>query len=258
TMIVSYYRTLINKICGVDFLIEAEREKIKEDYKKELEYDAMVIAEYFNWLTETEKKAVDNGKKDMIYYKAKCLSRKEKDIEKTFKALIKQKETDVMETSFVKDNDLVKTVCVLTGEVNGKERDQIIEDTNDGKIKILLVTTVVDKGVSINRLNILYLLFSSRERNVTTQRVGRISRAYPGKKPSMVYDIIYPHYFSTSQFSNRKGDCRMTAHRGFTKIHPSVDLFIWWVSSVISKQPMPKSKEEDFMKNWYKKYVIEI
>ncbi|MGL4999424.1 MAG: DEAD/DEAH box helicase, partial [Cetobacterium sp.] len=46
TMIVSYYRTLINKICGVDFLIEAEREKIKEDYKKELEYDAMVIAEY--------------------------------------------------------------------------------------------------------------------------------------------------------------------------------------------------------------------
>ena len=117
-------------------------------------------------------------------------------------------------------------IKILTGELKKDERDKIISDTNDGKIKVIITTSLMDKAISINRLDILHLLFSTRERVNTVQREGRISRAYKNKTKAIVFDYIYDHYMSFFQFYNTKGTCRMVAHNESVKIPSNIKIFI--------------------------------
>lgn len=116
----------------------------------------------------------------------------------------------------------------------------------------------MDKAISIERLNVLYLLFSTRERANTRQRIGRCIRTFPNKTQPIVYDVIYDHYMSFYQFYNNKGDCRMTAYQGgFVKAHPSINLFIEYLKCRFRQMPMYPSLQKEWEK-YYNSYVIEL
>jgi superfamily II DNA or RNA helicase len=150
------------------------------------------------------------------------------------------------------------SIVTITGDMVKEERNRIIAGANDGSIKVIITTSLFDKAISVSRLSILYLLFSTRERANTMQRNGRISRTMKGKTKAIIYDIIYDHFYSSYQFNNGKGDCRMTAHRQVAQIHPSTEKFLWWMNCRFKETPMPPHVEKEFMANWYKKFVIEL
>lgn len=83
-------------------------------------------------------------------------------------------EENILSKTFlsIKDTKEFKSIVCLTAEISKKERDRIIEETNKGLIKIILTTTLMDKAISINRLDTLHLLFSTKEVVPTIQRVG--------------------------------------------------------------------------------------
>lgn len=147
-LVKKYYGVLIKKIFDKDIEEKAEREKKRlikeiEDKISEIKNDTSI---------ENSKKAEEINK-----------------YQKKIATIDKKAWIDMPCVKKIKDID---SIMIFTGKTNKKERDKIISDVNSGKIKILLVTTTFDKALSAERLNVLYLLFSSRERANTTQRVG--------------------------------------------------------------------------------------
>ncbi|MGL5714866.1 DEAD/DEAH box helicase [Cetobacterium sp.] len=258
TMIDNYYEALVKKICGNDIFEKAKKEIETNIEQLELERELTMTKDVIEFFGVRDKKKYETERTGRKALKLKYEKKREEELRKLDRRIKLAKNKKIIDTNTIKNNEAIKQVCVMTGEIGKTERNRIIEEANAGKIKVIIVSSVFDKGVSVNRINVLYLLFSTRERNNTTQRVGRCIRAFPGKKYAIVYDIIYSHYMSLAQFSNKKGDCRLTAHNGYTDIPKSINLFLWWVSSVIKDNHIPEHKKQEFMEQYYKKYVIEV
>ena len=137
-------------------------------------------------------------------------------------------EENILSKTFlsIKDSNEYKTVICLTAEISKKERDKIISDTNAGVTKVILTTTLMDKAISINRLDTLHLLFSTKEVINTIQREGRCGRAFPGKMGATVYDYLYDHYIPFFQFNNKNKNCRMMAHNESCMIPNNINILI--------------------------------
>lgn len=258
TMIDNYYEALVKKICGEDIFEEAKKEIETDLEKLELDRELTIKKDVIEFFGVRDKKKYETERAGRKALKVKYEKKREEVLKKIDRKIKSTKNKKIIDTEVIKNNEDIKQICIMTGEINKTERDRIIEEANAGKIKVIIVSSVFDKGVSVNRINVLYLLFSTRERNNTTQRVGRCIRAFPGKKYAIVYDIIYSHYMSLAQFSNKKGDCRLTAHTGYTDIPKSINLFLWWISTIIRDTTMPETKKQEFLEQYYKKYVIEV
>lgn len=143
-------------------------------------------------------------------------------------------------------------IGVVLGETKKKERKEIIAKAKAGEIKILLTSKILDKGISINSANILFLLYPSKNSSTLEQRVGRVSRTNEGKNYAIVYDFVYDDKIFFSQyyknykpclkekgcFCMNRGLCntipeecsdildleyRLRVYRECTKFHPSVE-----------------------------------
>ena len=258
TMVNEYYKALLLKI----------RPSIIKDVEK---YNQNIIKEYHNKIEEInntdifkvvprkEKNSYEKGHTRLStlekHYSDKLQEYKEKEITKIINKIEKFQKKEWFESDYILEQNDLKVIRIITGELSANKRNQLISDTNNNIVKILITTTCFDKGLSIDRLNIEYLLFSTRERNSTVQRVGRCGRAFPNKPTSIVYDIIYDHYMSCFQFYNRKGDCRLSAHQGFTKIHPSIEYFKQFLMNRFKDEPFNDEAKWEEVKN---KYIIDI
>lgn len=256
-----YYGAIIKKIFGNDLEKKAEEERLKiieKDLKKIEEYKN---ASHILVMSDLDKVRFQEGLIDDEFIKNKYSKKLEEfkemkinKLEKEIQNIDKRKWFDM---PCIKKIDGINSIRIFTGNNTKKERDKIMEDINNGTIKITLVTTTFDKALSCNRLNILYLLFSTRERANTTQRIGRISRTYENKKPSIVYDIIYDHYMSYYQFNNSKGECRMEAYKGFVKIHNSIYLLLEYLRCRFKQETMEPALLQEWNK-WKNKYIINL
>ena len=106
------------------------------------------------------------------HYSDKLQEYKEKEITKVINKIEKLQNKEWFESDYIEGQEDLQVVRIITGELSSVKRNQLIEDATSRKVKILLTTSIFDKAVSVNCLNIEYLLFSSRERNSTVQRVG--------------------------------------------------------------------------------------
>ncbi|MCJ8343971.1 DEAD/DEAH box helicase [bacterium] len=79
---------------------------------------------------------------------------------------------------------------VLTGSVNKKEREQIIQDAREEKISYLFATQLADEGLDIPCLLNLWMVTPSRNTPRIEQRVGRVMRIHKGKSKPKVFDFI--------------------------------------------------------------------
>lgn len=173
-----YYGILIKKLFDPDIEEKAERAKKyamnqlgKEISYCQSEFSALDLA------TKFEKKRFQDGLLNKTYFenkysKEKIEEERQKRIKRLEKKLNNIAEQHWTKMPIVQRTEGADSVVVFTGKANKKERDNILKDINSGKIKILLVSTVFDKALSAERLNVLYLLFSTRERANTRQRVG--------------------------------------------------------------------------------------
>lgn len=258
SMVQGYLRAILTKLCGSEIFQKALEEK--EENLKILEEKFKIIEngnlkEYAN---KTDLLKLEKGKMSIKEANIKWKTKKERSLKIVKDEIERCKKLSMEDTEIIKTNKIYNSVKIITGEISNNERNDIIEKTNTGEIKIILSTTTMDKAISINKLNILFLLYSTRERATTMQRVGRISRSAKNKGNAIVYDIIYDHFYSFSQFINKAGDCRMTAHKRVTRIHPSIDDFIEWGECRFRDKYLNKNKMRNFMENWLSKYVIDL
>lgn len=82
-------------------------------------------------------------------------------------------------------------VPVLTGETTTKTRRESLQAMRDGQARAVIATTLADEGLDIQRLSRLVLAFPSKAKGKILQRVGRVMRLYPGKKPKVI-DVTDP------------------------------------------------------------------
>ena len=258
SLINEYYQVLLKKIFGKNIENEAEEERkflivqLNEELLKASDINALDVC------LKKEKEKFDNKEISLEElekkYKEKTEKRKQNKINEIYKKIQKYEKEPWYKMPCISKIPKINSIYIFTGTTGKKEREKILQDVDSGKIKILLVTTTFDKALSANKLNILYLTFSTRERANTIQRVGRISRSFPNKQNAIVYDLIYDHYMSFYQFLNNKGDCRMSAYPGFVKIHPSIKLFEEFLNSRFKQYEF--NNEE--WKKWESKYVIKL
>lgn len=258
TMVNEYYKALLLKIRpSIIKDVENYNKNIIKEYHKQIE--EINNTDIFKVVPRKEKNSYEKGHTRLStiqkYYSEKLQEYKDKEITKIINKIEKLQKKEWFESDYILEQEDLKVIRIITGELSSNKRNQLISDTNNNIVKILITTTCFDKGLSIDRLNIEYLLFSTRERNSTVQRVGRCGRAFPNKPTSIVYDIIYDHYMSCFQFYNRKGDCRLSAHQGFTKIHPSIEYFKQFLMNRFKDEPFNNKAKWEEVKN---KYIIDI
>lgn len=72
-------------------------------------------------------------------------------------------------------------VSFISGKSGMKRRKQAIQDMRDGKIQILIATTIADVGLDIPRLESLIEAGAGKSSVTALQRLGRIMRLFDGK-----------------------------------------------------------------------------
>ena len=78
----------------------------------------------------------------------------------------------------------------FTAEENTKERQHLLSDFADGKLRALVAMKCLDEGVDVPSTRTAYILASSSNPREFIQRRGRILRKAPGKEYSIIHDLI--------------------------------------------------------------------
>ncbi|CQR46295.1 ATP-dependent RNA helicase RhlB [Paraliobacillus sp. PM-2] len=82
------------------------------------------------------------------------------------------------------------TSAILTGKVQKKQREEIINKARNKQLHLIIATKIADEGLDIPVLNKLYLVTPSKSQTKVKQQIGRIMRKAKGKKEAILYDFI--------------------------------------------------------------------
>ena len=81
--------------------------------------------------------------------------------------------------------------AILTGELSTPQRRQVLEELNQGNVKVLVATgQLVGEGFDCKELSTLFLATPIRFSGRVLQYLGRVLRPAPGKTRARVYDYI--------------------------------------------------------------------
>ena len=81
------------------------------------------------------------------------------------------------------------STAVVTGVVKGEVRARVFNMLKEGKVNILVATTLADEGLDLPPLRSLVLTMGGKSKTRVLQRVGRLVRPWQGKDKAIVYDI---------------------------------------------------------------------
>jgi superfamily II DNA or RNA helicase len=80
---------------------------------------------------------------------------------------------------------------VLTGDVTGNQRREVLDRLNQGNVKVLLATgQLIGEGFDHRDLSPLFLTTPIKFSGRVLQYMGRVLRPAPGKKKAKVYDYV--------------------------------------------------------------------
>jgi len=78
----------------------------------------------------------------------------------------------------------------LTGDIPQAKRRAILDDFREGRLPVVVATTLADEGLDVPRLDRVILAWPGRAKGRATQRLGRIMRPHPGKGRALLIDIV--------------------------------------------------------------------
>jgi superfamily II DNA or RNA helicase len=91
------------------------------------------------------------------------------------------------------ENGAEAMVLVAKGTKAAKQgRKDAIQAMREGKLRLVIATSLLDEGVDVERLSRIVLALPESTKRGTTQRLGRLMRNWPDKKPKLI-DIVDPH-----------------------------------------------------------------
>ena len=78
----------------------------------------------------------------------------------------------------------------IKGETPLVERMKILKDFNEGKIKKIVGSNILNEGISITNMKVLIMASGNKGLAQTTQKIGRVLRISKDKKEGIFYDFI--------------------------------------------------------------------
>ncbi len=82
-------------------------------------------------------------------------------------------------------------VRLFTGDLSAKERREILDELDEGQIRVLIATgQLIGEGFDNKHLSPLFLTTPIRFSGRVLQYVGRVLRPAPGKKQAVIYDYV--------------------------------------------------------------------
>ena len=89
-----------------------------------------------------------------------------------------------------KIHKLIKDSVFLTGKDTSTVRNNALRNFKEGKIKLVIATTLADEGLDLPNLEVLVLAGAGQSETRAFQRIGRALRPYPGKDKAIVIDFM--------------------------------------------------------------------
>ncbi len=84
-------------------------------------------------------------------------------------------------------------VLVAKKTKDGREyRRESLDGMRAGRVRLVIATSLADEGLDIARLSRVVLALPERSKRGTSQRLGRLMRNWPGKRPKLI-DVTDPH-----------------------------------------------------------------
>jgi superfamily II DNA or RNA helicase len=74
----------------------------------------------------------------------------------------------------------------VTGQTPKKQRKGALDRLREGSLPVAVATSLADEGLDVPRLSFVGLASPQRAQGRTLQRLGRVLRLWPGKKPKLV------------------------------------------------------------------------
>lgn len=78
----------------------------------------------------------------------------------------------------------------IRGDTKLDDRIKIIKDFNNGKIRVLIGSNILNEGISISNMKVLIMASGNKGLVQTTQKIGRVLRINENKKEGIFYDFI--------------------------------------------------------------------
>jgi superfamily II DNA or RNA helicase len=111
----------------------------------------------------------------------------------------------MMSTSYM--NDRTPPTFVLTGQVNGKRRAEMVEQIKR-EPEAIIFATVAKEGLDIPQIDRIYLPFPASNAKSTQQKIGRGTRSSDGKQGTLILDFRDRNVpVLRRQFRNRRVMC---------------------------------------------------
>jgi superfamily II DNA or RNA helicase len=104
---------------------------------------------------------------------------------------------------------------IATGNYTKKEQSAVAEKLNNKEVTVLVCTfALLGEGFDVPFLNRAFVTMPFRAEGKVEQLVGRIQRASPGKKDSIVYDYVDADIgvVQNQFYTKAKNDCRYNAY----------------------------------------------
>ena len=95
-------------------------------------------------------------------------------------------------------------VVIMIGDTEKEYRKEIIDDMKSFKKKIILTSKLLDKAISINRLDTVFNIYPTKDEANTEQRIGRICRNHEEKNEPLFVDFVYDNIVFFEQFCKKK------------------------------------------------------
>ena len=91
----------------------------------------------------------------------------------------------------------------VSSKTDLNERMEKIEALKNGKLQVLISTSLADEGLDIPNLQLVVLLTQGKSRIKLVQRIGRVMRPSQNKQKGYILDIVYPYDFFIRQGEKR-------------------------------------------------------
>lgn len=128
------------------------------------------------------------------------------------KKMVEKDKTSLLIVNRVEHGEILKekfdsmgiTSKFISGDTSTEDREVAKKEAKDGTLKVLIATSIFDEGVSINNIDVLFMVSSTKSLRLILQRVGRVLRKKSGDNQALVFDFIdQTHIFLKNHANDR-------------------------------------------------------
>jgi superfamily II DNA or RNA helicase len=105
------------------------------------------------------------------------------------------------------DRGFADKIFQLTGKLKGSRREQMIAEI-EASAECVILSTIAGEALDIPAIDVVHLVFPTRNAKKTEQNIGRGSRTHDGKVKSVIYDYAdFNVNVLAGQFGSRLRGC---------------------------------------------------